>query len=257
MSNNILHAKIEGSGKPLIVLHGFLGTGDNWLTFAKAISDHRKVYLIDQRNHGRSFHKDEHTYADLAADIKQFMEENGLKKADFLGHSMGGKTAMQFALTYPESVDHLIVVDIAPKAYEGGHEYILEALQSVKINEVESRKEVEEHLVQKINNKGVVLFLMKNLHRNTNGSYEWKANLEILSEKYDDIISSIDSKEKFDGKTMFLRGSKSDYILDSDFENIRALFPNAEIETVADAGHWIHAEQPEAIYDMISGFLKL
>ena len=153
MSNNILHAKIEGSGKPLIVLHGFLGTGDNWLTFAKAISDHRKVYLIDQRNHGRSFHKDEHTYADLAADIKQFMEENGLKKADFLGHSMGGKTAMQFALTYPESVDHLIVVDIAPKAYEGGHEYILEALQSVKINEVESRKEVEEHLVQKITKK--------------------------------------------------------------------------------------------------------
>lgn len=256
MSGNILYAKTVGEGSPLIVLHGFLGTGDNWMTFAKAMSGKRKVYLVDQRNHGKSFHKDEHTYPLLAEDLKKFMDANGIQKADLLGHSMGGKAAMQFALTFPEAVDHLIITDIAPGEYVGGHEYILDALFSVDLAYTENRKEVEAQLSEKIRNNGVVLFLMKNLHRKSDGTYEWKMNLEILSGQYKNIVAAVESENQFTGPVLIIKGEKSDYIKDSDEEGIKKLFPHAVTEEVTGAGHWVHAEAPEAMVDLVTGFLK-
>lgn len=256
MPGNILYAKTEGEGKPLIVLHGFLGTGDNWLTFARAMGKRRKVYLADQRNHGRSFHRREHTYPLLADDLKRFMDDKGIVKADLLGHSMGGKTAMQFALTFPEMVDHLVVVDIAPGAYKGGHEYILDALLSIDTGRAESRKEVEDRLLEKVRNKGIVLFLMKNLHRRTDGSYEWKMNLEVLSRQYKDIVAAIESENQFRGPVLFVKGGNSDYIKEPDEREIKKLFPASVIEEVSGAGHWVHAEAPDRIFELIAGFLK-
>lgn len=250
-----LNFKSTGQGEPLIILHGLFGMLDNWQSVARALENHFTLYLVDQRNHGKSPHLDEHSYKLMASDLREFMLQQGIPQSNLLGHSMGGKTAMQFALDYPEMVTKLIVVDMGIKQYEGGHDTIFEALKSVELNVITNRQEADVQLSKYIQSIGVKQFLLKNLTREPDGSYHWKFNLKALSENYDNILSSINSEIPFEGETLFIRGSLSDYIPDADWEAITKLFPMAKLETIQNAGHWVHAEQPEALISAIRQFL--
>lgn len=250
-----LNYKTFGQGEPLIILHGLFGTLDNWQTLAKRFAEYYSVYIIDQRNHGKSPHTKAHTYALMAEDLRVFMEAHHIFKAHILGHSMGGKTAMQFALTYEDMVDKLIIADIAPKGVEGGHELIYEVLFSLDLDKLESRKDADAQLQQRIDDFGIRQFLLKNLTRKKEGGYAWKMNLPVLHEYYPQILSAITADYPFERETLFIRGAKSNYIQDEDIPMIKELFPTANLETVADAGHWIHAEQTEAFYNVVAQFL--
>lgn len=251
-----LNFKTFGEGHPLIILHGLFGTLDNWQTLAKQLSDSFMVYIIDQRNHGRSPHVDQIDYPSMANDLHEFMEANWIYEAHLLGHSMGGKTAMQFAVDFPAMVNKLVVVDIAPKAYEAGHDAIFQALMSIDLSAIENRSAAEEAFLQLIPDKGITQFLLKNLSRNKeNGGYQWKMNLPVIYRDYPNIIAGLTSNDSFAGDTLFIRGGKSDYILDNDESNIKKYFPTAEIKTVEGAGHWVHAEAPGELLAMLRAFL--
>lgn len=250
-----LNYKSFGQGPPVVILHGLFGSLDNWQTFAKQLAEDFTVYIIDQRNHGRSPHTDEMTYPEAAEDLRAFMEDQWIYNAHIIGHSMGGKTAMQFAFDHADMLDQLVVVDIAPKAYAGGHEDIFDAMLSLDFAKINSRGDAEEQLATKISNPGIRLFLLKNLHRNKDGGYEWKMNLPVLHRHYPDIISGVEGSP-FSGPTLFVRGSRSDYIQDADWPHITTLFPKAQLETVDKAGHWVHAERPTALLQLIRKFLK-
>ena len=254
-----LNFKIYGSGDPLIILHGYLGSLDNWQTFAKALAEDYMVITVDQRNHGKSFHSDDFSLELMAEDLKALMESEWIHEAVIMGHSMGGKTAMTFAMMYPDIVEKLIVVDIAPKLYERGHDVILQALNEVSIDEVNSRDAVANVLSKYIDDAGVRLFLMKNLKRQSASSgsqgFEWKVNLPVLTEKYPAILEQIKG-DPYEEPTLFIRGEKSNYIEDADMDIITALFPQAELKTVVDAGHWVHAEQPKALLNLVRTFLS-
>lgn len=252
-----LNFKTFGQGPPLIILHGLFGMLDNWQTAAKQLSDHFMVFILDQRNHGRSPHVDEIGYPSMAHDLKVFMEDNWVHEAHLLGHSMGGKTVMQFALEYPEMVDKLIVVDIAPKAYAGGHQLIFEALQSLALETVQSRSEADQKLGQLVTDLGIRQFLLKNLSRDKDtGGFRWKMNLDVIARDYPKILAGLDAGGSFEGDTLFIRGGKSDYISTDDETSIRNLFPSSHIETIDGAGHWVHAEQPQALLKVVRQFLE-
>lgn len=251
-----LNYKTFGKGHPLLILHGLFGTLDNWQTLGKELAEDYMVYLIDQRNHGRSPHLDEMNYPAMAGDLKQFMEDNWIYETHVLGHSMGGKAAMQLALQYPDMVDRLIVVDIAPRRYPRSHEEIFEALRSLQLEEIDSRSDAEEALRADIKDKGIRQFLLKNLRRTKEEGYAWKMNLDALYQNYDDILAAIETHEPFTGPTLFIRGGRSNYIHDEDRVDIQKLFPNARIETIEGAGHWVHAEAPDRMLQLIRDFLK-
>ncbi len=254
---NRLNYKEYGSGEPIIILHGLLGMLDNWHTFAKALAQNYWVISIDQRNHGRSFHSTEFDYKLLAEDLKDFMEEQHIPRAVLLGHSMGGKTVMQFLTQHEEMVSKAIIVDIAPDGTTGTHKPIFDALRSVNVESVANRKEVQESLMKEIGTLSTVQFLMKNLTLNKEtGTYQWKANLDALWENYDNIMSPIQSDYPCETDTLFIAGEKSNYIKESDLESITKLFPNHKMETISDAGHWIHAEQPKRLLEVVEGFVK-
>lgn len=250
-----LNYKTFGQGEPLIILHGLFGTLDNWQTLGKELANHFSVYLVDQRNHGRSPHEDEMNYPAMAKDLKEFMEANWIHKSHLLGHSMGGKTAMQFASTYPDMVDLLIVVDIAPKTYPESHQEIFEALLNLDLGQIDSRKEAEQQLVKRIKNLGIRQFLLKNLKRSKDGDYCWKMNLSAIHRHYPEILAATTGAETFDGPALFIRGANSNYVLEEDKQLIKDKFPGAGIVTVEGAGHWVHAEQPEKMYQLIRDFL--
>ncbi len=239
-----LNYKVLGEGEVVIILHGLFGMLDNWQTFAKKLAENYKVYIVDQRDHGKSPHTTEFTYPLLAQDVKMLMDAEHIDKARIIGHSMGGRTAMHMALMYPESVEQLMVVDMGVKTYQGGHESIIKALQSIPIGEVSSRSEVDTLLSSQISEPGIRLFLMKNLTRSKEGGYTWKINLDLLAQSYPNIMRGIDADQQSDVDTLFVKGGNSNYILDEDKADIKKIFAKAKIETVADAGHWIHAERP-------------
>ncbi|MCB0618684.1 MAG: alpha/beta fold hydrolase [Saprospiraceae bacterium] len=251
-----LNYKTFGQGDPLIILHGLFGSLDNWQTLGKQFAEHYTVFLLDQRNHGRSPHDPEFDYAALAADLKHFLESHWVYKTHLLGHSMGGKTAMEFALHYPDMVDKLVVVDIGPKAYSGGHELIMDALLSVDLDAIDSRQAADEALQARISEYGIRQFLLKNLHRNKDGTFSWKMNLPILHQHYDQILSAIEGDDPFEGPALFIRGSRSNYIEDGDWPAILELFPRAELATVPQAGHWVHADAPELLLERVHRFLE-
>lgn len=251
-----LNYKTFGSGDPIVIMHGLFGMLDNWQTIAKKLAEDYMVYLVDLRDHGKSEHTDEFNYPLLARDIAQFLESEWIHEAYVVGHSMGGKAALQLVKDYPDVVEKLIVVDIGIKTYQGGHEIILEALESVPIEDVKSRKDVEEQLSKYISEPGVRLFLMKNLTRNKEGGYRWKMNLSLLIKHYQDILAGITFDEIIDTPTLFIRGGKSKYITDEDVQDISANFEDMKLETVVNAGHWVHAEQPNELLSIIRSFLN-
>jgi esterase len=251
-----LNYKSFGQGDPIIILHGLFGTADNWQTVGKKLAEHYTVYLVDQRNHGRSPHHPQMTYVDMAEDLHHFMEAHWIFKAHIIGHSMGGKTAMQFAWMYPDMVEKLIVVDIAPKAYPGGHEEIFRALQKLDLSQAESRSDAEEALKADISSLGIRQFLLKNLSRKKEGGYQWKMNLDALWGHYDDILAQPPHKGEYTGPALFIRGGKSHYIQEADEALIQKEFPGAKVATVEEAGHWVHAEAPKALLQQVHTFLK-
>ncbi len=250
----ILHSKILGNGQPLLILHGFLGMSDNWKTLGNKFAENFEVHLIDQRNHGRSFHSNDFSYELMATDLKNYIDHYQLQNCILLGHSMGGKTAMQFALTYSNLISQLIVADIAPKIYPAHHQYILKALSEVNFSIQTSRKAIEEILKQYIPENGVIQFLMKNVYRKEKKELAYRFNLPILKEKYNEVVKTFSTKNTFNKPVLFLKGGNSNYIEKADLTTIQHNFPQAKIETIANAGHWLHAEQPTEFYQKIMLF---
>ena len=253
----ILHSQIFGEGKPLLILHGFLGMSDNWKTMGLKYAEQGfEVHLIDQRNHGHSFHSDEFSYELMAEDLLNYIEHHKLGKVSLLGHSMGGKTVMLFAVTHPEKVEHLIVADIAPKYYPEHHHAILDGLNSLDFSKINSRTEADKELAKSISEKGVRMFLLKNLYWETRERLGLRINLPVLTESMGEIGEALPSGTVFNGKTLFLKGGNSEYVQVNDEGLIHNHFPNAKIESVPNAGHWLHAENPSDFYEKSIQFLK-
>lgn len=251
-----LNYKTFGQGPPLIILHGLFGMLDNWQTVAKQLAEDYTVFIIDQRNHGKSPHDDEFNYEIMAEDLYEFMDDNWIYKAHLLGHSMGGKTVMQFAMMYEEMVDKLIIVDIAPKKYEGNHQNIFDALFSFNPKDVKSRKEADILLKKYISEFGVRQFLLKNLYRDKTGGYQWKMNLSVIYNNYKNILDTITTDSTFDKPVLLLRGEQSNYISEEDITNIKVFFPNSIVNTIANTGHWVHADAPNVLLEQVQTFLK-
>ncbi|TKD66690.1 alpha/beta fold hydrolase [Flavobacterium sp. ASW18X] len=253
----ILHSNILGEGKPLLILHGFLGMSDNWKTLGSQFAEEGfLVHLIDQRNHGKSFHSDEFHYQALAEDIERYMNHHNISSASLIGHSMGGKTAMQFAVTHPEKVAELIVADIAPKFYPPHHQYIINGLKTLNFDELKSRKEADNALAESLKDWGIRQFLLKNLYWVEKGKLGFRFNFKVLQDRMEEIGENINSTDSFDGASLFLRGSKSEYILPNDYAVIKTHFPKATIKTVDNAGHWLHAENPKDFFNYAIEFLN-
>lgn len=237
-------------------MHGVFGSSDNWQSLGKVFSDQFKVYLIDLRNHGNSPHSDEFNYDLMVKDVIELMEDEKLSSAHILGHSMGGKVAMHLSTKYPERVKKLIVVDIAPKYYAPHHQQIFDGFHSVNLKSLKSRKDAEDQMAKVISNIGVRLFILKNLNRDKDGNFSWKLNVDAIEKGIEEVGESIEEGVSFDGDTLFISGGKSDYIQDQDHSMIKSYFPKAEIATVKGAGHWVHAEKPEELSDLVLNFLK-
>lgn len=250
-----LNFKKTGEGKPLIILHGLFGSADNWFTIARDLQKSYTLYLVDQRNHGDSPHTDAWDYDVMAEDIAELMKAENLETAHIMGHSMGGKTAMQFALTHPDKVDKLVVADIAPRHYPVHHQTILEGLNAIDLSTIKSRKEADDKLAEYIQEAGIRQFLLKSLGRDGDGKFIWKVNLSVITEKIEVVGEAIDSDKAFENITLFMGGENSDYIKDPDKKDIDRLFPNNHLIYIKNAGHWLHAEQPSAVVETIKAFL--
>ncbi len=251
-----LHSNIIGEGQPFIILHGFLGMGDNWKTLAKQFSGLGfQVHLVDQRNHGRSFHDSEFNYDVLAADLKAYCSHHNLQNIVLLGHSMGGKTAMLFAALYPEIVSKLIVADISPRFYPVHHDAILEGLSSLNFEEITSRKQAEEQLSKYVQDVGTRQFLLKNIYRLSSSVLGLRINLKALKTNVSEVGEALSSTLNFQKDTLFLRGDKSEYISDQDGPLIKHQFPTAVVKTISNAGHWLHAENPVEFFHNVRVFI--
>lgn len=255
--NPILHSQILGKGQPLLILHGFLGMSDNWKTLGNQYAEAGyEVHLIDQRNHGHSFWSDDFNYDLLAEDLRLYMDHHHLETTVLLGHSMGGKTVMQFACTYPDKTKKLIVADIAPKYYPPHHQDIINALNAIHLNELSSRGAAEKALSKYIHNMGIRQFLLKNLYWVEKGKLDFRFNLEVLSQKMNEVGENIGASEQYHGPTLFLRGDRSEYVTTNDIAEIERHFPKAQLKTITNAGHWLHAENPEDFLKTTLDFME-
>ena len=250
-----LHFKKFGSGPPLIILHGVFGSSDNWKTLANHLMSTFEVYLVDQRNHGLSPHSDDFNYQVMTDDLKELLHDEKIEKCILLGHSMGGKTAMNFAVQYPEKIIKLIIVDIAPKGYPPHHENILKGVHSLTLHEINTRKEADDLLSVTINNAGIRQFILKNLSRNPEGLFYWKINWKAIEDNMEAIGAPLSSYAVFPGEVLFIRGAQSDYILNEDEPLLKKHFPDADLMTIQKAGHWVHAEQPAQLLVLINQFI--
>lgn len=244
-----------GEGSPVIILHGLLGSNDNWLTQAKLMAPRYKVYTIDQRNHGQSPHDDAFDYQSMVDDLVEFLADRGLPQATLIGHSMGGKTVMNFALQHPEKVSKLVVVDIAPRAYNLEHYTLVEAMCELPLSSLKSRNDADTLLAEKVPEPDVRQFLLKNLQRSAEGGFSWKPNLPIIREKLGNVGVGLLDDGTYDKPTLFIRGARSAYIKDTDRDEIIRRFPKATLETL-DTGHWVQAEKPQEFVEVVSRWLE-
>ena len=253
----VLHSNIIGKGTPILILHGFLGMSDNWKSIgAKYAEEGFEVHLIDQRNHGKSFHSDTFNYEVMAADIQHYMTYHKIPNAIILGHSMGGKVAMLFACKHPQMVSRLVVADIAPKFYPPHHQDIINALNAIDIQSTASRKEAEDRLSQHLGSLTIRQFLLKNLYWAEKGVLDFRFNLKVLSHRMEEIGENIGTLDRYTGPVLFLRGDRSEYISDNDLPEIKKHFPKAELVTIERAGHWLHAENPLQFLEKSMSFIK-
>lgn len=246
-----------GQGDPLIILHGIFGSGDNWLTLGRQFAEKRRVFLIDQRNHGRSPWDDAFSYQLLADDLLAFMDEQGLAQVDLIGHSMGGKVSMLFALQHPERVKSLVIVDIAPKMYNlQEHKHILGTLADFDLNRYQTRTEIDQALAADLPEYSTRQFILKNIYRDQNQQFAWRLNVKALQANLAEIGMSLSSEARFQIPTLFINGGKSRYVQPEDHARIHTLFPKARIATVPNAGHWVHAEAPDALFVLVTDYLE-
>jgi Predicted hydrolases or acyltransferases (alpha/beta hydrolase superfamily) len=249
----MLHYKKIGSGAHIIILHGLFGSGDNWRTFAHSLKESFQVFLPDLRNHGRSSWTTDISYPLMAQDIIELMDYEQINQASVIGHSMGGKVAMQLAHSYPDRLKKLGVIDIGPWAYPPGHKELFDAVFALDIEALKSRAEADKELQSHISNLGVRQFLLKGLNRKSDGGYKWKTNFALLYQHYPQLIASLNIRE-ISVPTLFVNGSRSNYVTKDDHQKIIDLFSTPIIEEL-DAGHWIHAERPMELSALINDFL--
>jgi pimeloyl-ACP methyl ester carboxylesterase len=253
----MLYSKIEGSGKPLVIMHGFLGMSDNWKTLGTQFAENGfEVHMLDLRNHGRSIQSEEFNYQLMVHDVVEYCQEKKLQSICLLGHSMGGKVAMFAATQFPYLVEKLIVADIGVKYYKPHHDEILAGLSAVDFSQKPSRSNVEEILTPYIPDFGTRQFLMKSLYWKEPGQLDFRFNLNAFTSNRDVIGDALKAEAIFEKPTLFLKGANSSYILDSDTTQIKQHFPNATIEVIANAGHWLHAENPKDFFEKTMQFLK-
>jgi pimeloyl-ACP methyl ester carboxylesterase len=247
------------NGKPIIILHGLFGTSDNWLTIGKILGETNRVYMLDQRNHGQSPWSYVFDYHAMAEDLKEFIDDHELENPMLIGHSMGGKTIMQFAMNYADSFSKMIVVDIAPKFYPVHHTMILQGLASIDLKTLKSRTEANELLKRFEENEGVRQFLLKNLWRNPakNNEFDWRINVPVITKNIDVVGFELSNEHAVNQPVLFIRGAESNYIQSEDERKIWDLFPDYELITIEGAGHWVQADKPREFLEIVQRFLKI
>ena len=252
----VLRSNILGQGQPFVILHGFLGMSDNWKSLGLKFSEQDfEVHLVDQRNHGHSFHHNDFNYEVLVEDLKHYCDVHQLENIILLGHSMGGKAAMLFAAKYPELVEKLLVADIAPRFYPVHHDAILEGLSSLDFSVIKSRGEADKQLSRFVSDFGTRQFLLKNLYWKNKEQLALRVNLKALKEHVSEVGEPLPTHLKFDKDTLFLRGDRSEYIAINDEDIIKRHFPKAKIVTIKNAGHWLHAENPNDFFHTVIQFI--
>lgn len=248
--------KIGESDRKVVILHGLFGSLDNWMTHARFLSSEGfEVYLVDQRNHGKSPHEPGHNYQLMAADLDEFLKDHQINHPYLVGHSMGGKTVMNYAMNFTHHIQKMMVVDIAPKYYPPHHETIIAAFKSVDTARLISRNDAQKSMSAHISDLGVMQFLLKNLDRSTNG-YSWKVNLDEVVANIENVGATYEFTQPSEVDTLFVRGSKSDYILNEDRDLLKTHYPNSHLVTIKDAGHWVHAEQYENFTKVMLTYLN-
>ena len=245
----------SGQGRPMVILHGLFGSSDNWFTLAKTFSQQFKVYLVDQRNHGQSPHSEEFNYKLLAEDLEDFLISNTIAEPIIIGHSMGGKAAMNLAVKRPDLINQLIVVDIVPKPYPIHHDHILDGLNAIHLEKLTSRTEADQILSEFVKETDVRQFLLKNLSRKSDGGFEWKINLKAIGNHIEELGDGMQYTGKFEKPSLFIKGAKSNYFTDGDENSIKAIFSNATFVTL-DTGHWVQAEKPLEFANAVIQFLN-
>ena len=253
--NKILHSKILGEGKPLIILHGLFGMLDNWQALAKEFACFFETHIVDLRNHGRSFHATQHNYEVMTEDLLSYLNAYNLDEVSLIGHSMGGKAAMNFACMYPDRVEKLVVVDISPKYYPPHHQEILSGLKAVDRSNLTSRKDADQILSQYFSESAMRQFLLKNLYWRSSTELTFKFNLKVLSDQIENVGQALYTNALFDRPTLFIAGQSSNYIKETDVELIESHFPDFKIVEIPKSGHWVHAENPDQFFDKVSRFL--
>ena len=249
----LLNHKIFGKGEPLVILHGLFGSLDNWLTHAKKLSEYYQVILVDQRNHGHSDWSDDFNYSLLSDDLNELLDHLELDQVILLGHSMGGKTAIDFTQRFPNKIKKLIVVDIGIKEYPMHHEAILKGLNAIDLKEVKVRSDAAKILSKHIESEGVKQFLLKNLYWIQKGELAWRINIPVLERNMDNILTKLNETEVFE-QTLFIRGALSNYIIDEDIDDLEAVFNDFQLITIENVGHWVHAEQPDKFIESVLSF---
>jgi esterase len=245
-----------GTGSPIVILHGVFGSCDNWLTVSKGLAETHKVYLPDARNHGHSPQSDDFNYSVMADDLKEFLSDHAIQKPVLIGHSMGGKTVMKFASLYPSLLEKIVIVDISSRYYKSHHNSILDGLKSIDLVNLKSRQDADLQLSKFESDFGVRQFLLKNLYRDQSNEFHWRINLPVLAKNIDNIGEALDENQKIKIPALFIRGAKSDYIKEADEGLIKKIFPDARIETIENAGHWVQAEKPDEFLEKVRNFLS-
>lgn len=254
----MLHSRIEGEGgKPLIIVHGFMGMSDNWKTLSTQYAAKGfEVHAVDMRNHGKSFHSDVFTYEAMVNDLAEYINDNKLGAVNLIGHSMGGKAGMFFAIKHPELIRKLVVADIGPQYYPPHHQDVLAGLNAVDFSTKPSRNDVEAAIAQHINDAGTRQFLMKNLYWVEPGQLGFRFNLPVFNEQVENIGEALPEGATFQKPTLFLKGDRSKYIQEQDLALIEKHFPHYEIKTITNSGHWVHAENPQEFLEYTLEFLE-
>ena len=248
----ILNNRIIGSShKKIIILHGLLGSLDNWITFGKKISNEGfEVHLVDQRNHGKSFHSNEFSYEHMANDLKNYFTHFNIEQASIIGHSMGGKTAMLFALRNSDLINKLIIVDILPISYNKDYELIFDSLLNIDLNAIKTRNDFYTHLKKYFSEDSFILFLSKNLQRSSEGKFSFKSNIKILKREISNIKSEINHDYFYTKEIIFVKGEHSDYIKQNKLKMSQKLFPKCKLMTISNAGHWLHHDNADDFFSV-------
>lgn len=244
----------QGIGPNLIILHGLFGSSDNWMSIGKMLEKDFTIWAIDQRNHGQSPHDEVFNYQAMSDDLDQFIRSHQIEDPFLIGHSMGGKTVMEYLTSGKAKAEKALIADIGPKQYPLHHQSILEGLHAVDLDKVKTRKDIENQLLPYIPEFGVRAFLMKNIYRTESGEYNWRINLPVITSEIANVGSPTGVGKSYDGEILFLRGEKSRYVLDEDIPGISKIFPKAEIQTLPEAGHWLHAEQPGEFVEVLKEY---